>query len=278
MCEKLFKIIMKERGFLKMSIVTEQQMIDVKDIREKCIENIDVLAKVKKLFLIPEMEVMTTKMVADYYDVDFGVIQTCYARNKQEIESDGVVKRRLSDFNDSVLKSFDKNQYNISFKIEDYEVIIPNCGVLCFSPLAIIKIGIFLCDSVVADNLKEEIVKTNNTKLIELLLRNKANIHKKEMKLYNILNQAFGENYIIQKQVSCGNYRIDFVINNIAIECDEFGHKNRDVIYERERQNYIEKQGYQIIRYNPDDDTQNVYKLVIEINNVINTENIGKIK
>lgn len=75
--------------------MTETQIIETKDIREKCIEKIEVLNKVKKLFLIPEMEVMTTKMVADYYEVTQDVIKMCYFNNKNEIMSDGVAVKRL---------------------------------------------------------------------------------------------------------------------------------------------------------------------------------------
>lgn len=41
-----------------MNKINEMQIIEIKDIREKCIENIEALNKVKKLFLIPKMEVM----------------------------------------------------------------------------------------------------------------------------------------------------------------------------------------------------------------------------
>ena len=145
-----------------MSTITEQQMIDVKDIREKCIENIEVLAKVKKLFLIPEMEVMTTKMVADYYDVSQDVIRMCYLTNKDEIKSDGVVKRKISDFNESkmILHSFNKTQHNVSFKVDGYEVTIPNCGILCFSQRAILRIGMLLRDSVVAKEVRTQLLNT----------------------------------------------------------------------------------------------------------------------
>ena len=121
--------------------VTEQQIIDVKGIREKCIENVEVLAKVKNLFLIPEMEVMTTKMVADYYEVDMDIIRQCYLRNKEEINMDGVVKKKISDFNesDNLSHSLIKTQHNISFKIDNYEITIPNCGTLCFSQRAILR-------------------------------------------------------------------------------------------------------------------------------------------
>ena len=143
-----------------MSTITEQQMIDVKDIREKCIENIEVLAKVKKLFLIPEMEVMTTKMVADYYEVGFEAIQSCYIRNKDEIQKDGVIKRKLGDFNDSFItnESYTKSKTGISFKVEGYEISIPNCGILCFSQRAILRIGMLLRDSVVAKEIRTQLL------------------------------------------------------------------------------------------------------------------------
>lgn len=140
--------------------MTENQIIEVKDIREKCIEKVEVLNKVKKLLLIPEMEVMTTKMVADYYEVSQDVIRMCYLTNKDEIKSDGVVKRKISDFNESkmILHSFNKTQHNISFKVNGYEVTIPNCGILCFSQRAILRIGMLLRDSVVAKEVRTQLL------------------------------------------------------------------------------------------------------------------------
>lgn len=141
--------------------MTELQIIEVKDIREKCIENIEVLTKVGELFLIPKMEAMTTKMVADYYKVDFGVIQTCYQRNKEEIQQDGVVKRKLGDFIDSKekLDSLIKSRTSISFKIDGvYKVTIPNCGTLCFSQRAILRIGMLLRDSIVAKEIRTQLL------------------------------------------------------------------------------------------------------------------------
>ena len=93
--------------------VTEQQIVEVKNIREKYIENIEVLNKVKKLFLIPEMEVMTTKMVADYYDVSQDVIRMCYLTNKDEINSDGVIKRKISDFELNFVENKIINENNL---------------------------------------------------------------------------------------------------------------------------------------------------------------------
>lgn len=149
--------------------MTESQIIEVKDIREKCIEKVEVLNKVKKLFLIPEMEVMTTKMVADYYDVDMDTIRQCYLRNKEEIDLDGVIKKKIGDFNESdkLSHSLIKTKYNISFNINDYKVVIPNCGILCFSQRAILRIGMLLRDSEVAKEVRTQLLNTFENSTIE---------------------------------------------------------------------------------------------------------------
>ena len=149
--------------------MTESQIIEVKDIREKCIEKVEVLNKVKKLFLIPEMEVITTKMVADYYEVDMDTIRQCYLRNKEEIDLDGVIKKKIGDFNESdkLSHSLIKTKYNISFNINDYKVVIPNCGILCFSQRAILRIGMLLRDSEIAKEVRTQLLNTFENSTIE---------------------------------------------------------------------------------------------------------------
>ena len=59
----------------------------------------------------------------------------------------------------------------------------------------------------------------------------------------------------MKEQYTVDGYRIDlyFPTHKLAIECDEFGHKDRDIGYEVTRQKYIEtKLGCTFIRYNPD--------------------------
>ena len=60
-------------------------------LRNEYITITEVLDKVKKLFLIPELEVMTVKQVAEFYEVDVDVIKKCYQRNKTEIDNDGTI-------------------------------------------------------------------------------------------------------------------------------------------------------------------------------------------
>ena len=142
--------------------MTNTELIEKKDLREQLIGRIEVLDKVKKLFLIPEMEVMTTKMVADYFEVDVSVIKMCYNRNKQEISLDGVLKKKLSDFyeGNEKLHSFVKTKYNISFKCDEYTVVIPNCGTLCFSKRAILRVAMLLRDSKIAQEIRTQLLNT----------------------------------------------------------------------------------------------------------------------
>lgn len=69
-------------------------------------------------------------------------------------------------------------------------------------------------------------------------------------------------------QYKVGSYRIDlyFEKEKLAIECDEFDHKDRDQNYEKERQSYIkEKLGCKFIRFNPDSETFCIFKLINKI-------------
>lgn len=72
--------------------------------------------------------------------------------------------------------------------------------------------------------------------------------------------------YILQ--YSIGNYLIDMYLPdlNIAIECDEFNHKNNNENLEIKRQTYIEESlNCKFIRYNPDDPKFNIGNVINQI-------------
>ena len=78
---------------------------------------------------------------------------------------------------------------------------------------------------------------------------------------------AFGGEKICT-QYSLDGYRIDLYFPGckIAVECDEFGHCERDIEYEVKRQKYIEeKLGCKIIRHNPDAEGFNLFKVINQI-------------
>lgn len=74
------------------------------------------------------------------------------------------------------------------------------------------------------------------------------------------------EKYITQKFVDC--YKIDlyFPDYDLAIECDENNHKNRDPEYESTRQKYIEKKlGATFIRFDPDSKSFDIFDVISKI-------------
>lgn len=69
-------------------------------------------------------------------------------------------------------------------------------------------------------------------------------------------------------QYQVNRYRIDlyFPEYKLAIEVDESGHKDRCPIYEKERQNYLEKYlGCTFIRFNPDEKNFNIGEVIFQI-------------
>ena len=104
-------------------------------------------------------------------------------------------------------------------------------------------------------------IATNSKKpqVLELAKALGINIHKqkflsKEQETISIIMQVFKGIKMID-QYTVDNYRIDlyFPKHKLAVECDEFGHNDRDVNYEVTRQKYIEaKLRCQFIRFNPD--------------------------
>ena len=69
----------------------------------------------------------------------------------------------------------------------------------------------------------------------------------------------------MKEQYTVDGYRIDlyFPIHKLSIECDEFGHKYRDIGYEVTRQNHIEtKLGCTFIRYNPDAKNFDIFSVI----------------
>ena len=72
----------------------------------------------------------------------------------------------------------------------------------------------------------------------------------------------------MEQQYRISTYRIDlyFIEYNLCIECDEYNHMDRDMVYETERYNYISTMlNCKWIRYNPDDKNFNIFSILNEI-------------
>ena len=129
-------------------------------VTEKYMERTEVLDKVKHLFLIPGMECLTTGQVAEFYEVDVETVKKVRARHADEFAEDGAHKEPCASF-----KNFNRDKMSplkggveittlhgcIRFCYEDKAVIIPNAGIFVFPKRAILRMGMLLCDSKVAE-------------------------------------------------------------------------------------------------------------------------------
>lgn len=73
----------------------------------------------------------------------------------------------------------------------------------------------------------------------------------------------------INLQHKIGKYKIDLYLPeyNLAIECDELSHQDRDGNYEVKREEYIKKElGCKFIRFNPDSEMFKISDIICSIN------------
>lgn len=143
-------------------IITSESMVDNHDLRNELISRTEVLDKVKKLLLIPEMNCMTIRQVADYYEVDIDTINRCCQRNRTEIVGDGVANKTPKVFKDLLTEQdvqLVQNRTNLVIQIDDNTRLeIPNRGIKCFSKRAVLRIGMLLRDSKIAQEVRTQLL------------------------------------------------------------------------------------------------------------------------
>jgi len=146
--------------------------LDNKEMREQYISRIEVLDKVKKLFLLPQMECMTIRQLSDYYDVGYETIKSRYKRNQDEFDEDGVTFKKPSDFkilNGSERTVKNMNQQNGKLVItltDSVKIVIPNRGIKCFPKRAILRMAMLLQGSETAKEIRTQLLNITE-KVIE---------------------------------------------------------------------------------------------------------------
>lgn len=159
-----------------MRITKEQKKIDniISDrgIRDKVIEHYEVLEKVKNLLLIPEFESMTLKQVADYYEVDPHAIEMICVRNADELESDGVCRKRTKDFLNSQPVRTEKTSYTTTFIYSNgMSISMSNGGLKIFPRRAILRVGMLLRDSNIAKEVRNQLLNIEEKATSEIKIQ-----------------------------------------------------------------------------------------------------------
>lgn len=117
-------------------------------------ERVEVLDKVGGLLLLPQLEMVTTQQVADFYGVPYYTITTLEVRNAEELKEDGCrvykhneVVERLSFHTEKIKKHRGKSILYLENKAE---LQVATRGMKLFPKRAVLRVGMLLRDSEVA--------------------------------------------------------------------------------------------------------------------------------
>ena len=173
--------------------MTETSLIEKKELREQMAGRVEVLDKVKELFLMPKLDMLTTQQVADYYEVDVDAIQRCYQRNKNEMDGDGVFVITKNKLIEQAVQ-LGSDAHGIIFDLGDgVTFVLPFRGMKMFSKRAILRIGMLLRDSKIAQEVRTQLLnafeKTSDEQKTE-------DINDEEKLIYDIGRAVAGGNAI----------------------------------------------------------------------------------
>ena len=184
-------------------------------------------------------EYTTIQNISNYFSVPKKTIETVILRNRVLLEKYGYKVLKGEQ-----LKGYLENK-NINFnnKIRSIALISRECIVIISYLLTKTDMTLKII------NLNETYNRDFHNELFQLHTNNDY-IKKYERELGFLIHSIFDEFHVIEDQVKCGRYHLDFVIDNkFAIECDENGHSYYDNENETKREKYIRSKGYRILRY-----------------------------
>ena len=220
--------------------MNELELVENKDLRVTRLDRIEVLDRVGGLILLPNVDVATTKQLANYFNIPLSTFKECYQNNLNELQSNGAKLVKGSELKELKTKTANAIELNR----------VPS--IITFTKRAILNVAMLLTESEVAKNIRDILSKEYPELYFELSKENQLRFKKYETEIKNYLEFSFGKENV-ESQVILNKYRLDFVLfNNIHIEVDENGHSSYNDIKESERENYILKNtDYYTIRYNP---------------------------
>jgi hypothetical protein len=177
-------------------------LVDNKDLRNQMASRVDVLSKVKDVFLVAGVDAMTTRQVADFYEVELGVIHSCVVRNKKEIYDDGVQKIKSSQWVIRGVKVQNRDgSGNGNVLLTNGDTVSLNAGLsLFFSLRAVLRIGMLLQESRIAREVRTQLLNTYENASVEV----RTTAINEEEELYANIAKAMMSGDASQIAIACG--------------------------------------------------------------------------
>ena len=144
-----------------MSNYTNESFLESHNLRDNCIERLDILNRVKALFLIPEVNLMSTGMVAKFFDVPVSTIRNCYADNSTEINADGVKSlssKELKVASEKATLLPNGHSGVIAEATDGTKYNLPHTKTTYFTPRSVMRLAMLLRDSKVAREVRTQLL------------------------------------------------------------------------------------------------------------------------
>lgn len=126
-------------------------LIEQEGVRNQFIDRVDVLGKVKELLTLPNTELCTTKIVADYYEVPSDTVRSIFKRHKDELTMNGV----------KVVEAEELKQ--LKTDVQDAPLLHQARSLTVYSKRAVLNIGMLLRDSKVAQEVRSQLLNITET-------------------------------------------------------------------------------------------------------------------
>ncbi|PED62553.1 hypothetical protein CN681_18630 [Bacillus toyonensis] len=150
--------------FKAKAIENVSEIIDARTQRDELIDRIDILERVKVLVLLPNIEMVTARQIADFYETDLKTIQKIYSRHREEIQSDGYVTMIGRD----LVKGLEVDTVSTSnvtvkrghteLEVNGETMKISNSTVGLYSARAVLRFGMLLHNSKVAEQVRTQLL------------------------------------------------------------------------------------------------------------------------
>ena len=135
------------------------QLLENEELREQLIGRIEVLDTVGDLLLLDTLEMATVEQVAKYYGTEVGTIKMCVSNNRREIDLDGyVVQTKDELLSKNILLKTKRGGFDILNDEGEVVASGSNKGIALFPKRAILRVGMLLRDSEIAEELRTQLL------------------------------------------------------------------------------------------------------------------------
>ena len=154
---------------------------------------------------------MTIRQVSDYYEVPVETIRGLYKDNRDEFVSDGAIKHSIGEIKNSIgglptIRKISNRKGVMEIEIdENTKVLIPNTGVILFPKRAVLRVGMLLRDSVIAKEVRTQLLNAVEVAQEEKPEIITQEIQKEEDLLLNI-SKAFATGNVMKLMTAMQEY------------------------------------------------------------------------